>query len=525
MRGAILTHGDGVVSRHEDGARLGQRGDANGAAHVVGEDGEGGAVGDDACLVQGHGVAHRAHAELADAEAHVALRVAARQKVPGALHQRHVGWRQVGRATHELGQHIGDGVQAVLRVEAGCLALVLSGKLGQSLPPVLRQLAVQDSALELRGELRLLLLVLLPHLLPGLLLLSAGLGVLAEGVVDGVRHLELSVVPAQLLACGLGLIGTQRGAMGIVAVRLVGGPEADGRLHLDERGLVRAGLGLLDGLPDGTHVRVALLHLQHLPAVSLEALPHILSEGEVRMPVNGDAVVVVEGDQLAQAQVAGIGAGLMGDALLHAAVTGNCVGVVINQRHVRFVVHCRKVRLGSSQAHCVRDAHAQRSRGHLDAVRLEVLRVAWGLGAPLAELLQVVQAHAVEARQVQQRVLEHAPVPGGQHEAVPVRPLGVLRVVLHLLCEEQISDGRLAHGGSRVAAVGLVHRVHRQEANGVDALGVHVHVRGRPLAHHLGRRSALRPHRPRCAGHRHRRAEHCAGAAGGGGSGGGAAGG
>ena len=46
---ARLTHGDGVVGRHEDGARLGQRGDANGAAHVVGEDGEGGAVGDDAC--------------------------------------------------------------------------------------------------------------------------------------------------------------------------------------------------------------------------------------------------------------------------------------------------------------------------------------------------------------------------------------------------------------------------------------------------------------------------------------------
>lgn len=32
-----------------------------------------------------------------------------------------------------------------------------------------------------------------------------------------------------------------------------------------------------------------------LPAVALEALAHVLGEREVSVPVNGDAVVVVEG--------------------------------------------------------------------------------------------------------------------------------------------------------------------------------------------------------------------------------------
>ena len=46
-------HCDGIVRGHEDGACLRQGGDADGAAHVVGEDGEGGAVRNDACAMGG----------------------------------------------------------------------------------------------------------------------------------------------------------------------------------------------------------------------------------------------------------------------------------------------------------------------------------------------------------------------------------------------------------------------------------------------------------------------------------------
>eukprot|EP00972_Heterocapsa_arctica_P054463 8025327-Heterocapsa_arctica.AAC.1 len=89
---------------------------------------------------------------------------------------------------------------------------------------------------------------------------------------------------------------------------------------LDQRRLVRARLRVLNGLPDGIHVRVAVLDGDHLPAVRLIAHAHILGEGELGVAVDGDAVVIVEDDELAQLQVAGIRAGLVRDALLAAAV-------------------------------------------------------------------------------------------------------------------------------------------------------------------------------------------------------------
>ena len=48
--------------------------------------------------------------------------------------QGHVGGRQVGGPTHELRQHVGDRIEAILRVETRCLALVLLRDLGRTAP-------------------------------------------------------------------------------------------------------------------------------------------------------------------------------------------------------------------------------------------------------------------------------------------------------------------------------------------------------------------------------------------------------
>lgn len=57
------------------------------------------------------------------------------------------------------------------------------------------------------------------------------------------------------------------------------------------------------------------LDVDHLPAKGLVAGRHILSEGDLRVAVNGDLVVVVEGDQLAQAPVTSQGGNLVRDTL------------------------------------------------------------------------------------------------------------------------------------------------------------------------------------------------------------------
>mmetsp|Transcript_61966 Transcript_61966/g.98130 ORF Transcript_61966/g.98130 Transcript_61966/m.98130 type:complete len:523 (-) Transcript_61966:186-1754(-) len=474
MGGAILSDSNGIMGSDEDGACLRECGNSNGATHVIGEDGESGAVRDHACLVKRERIGHCSHAELADAKAHVALGIAVFQEVTSALHQGHVGRCQVSGTTHELWQHVGNGVEAVLRVKTCCLALVLWGNLRQGFIPVLRQLAINHGALELRGKLRLLLLVLLPHLLPGCLLLSTCLCMLAEGVIHLLWHLELSVVPAQLLASGLSLICTEGCTMGIMAVSLVGRAEADGGLHLDQSWLVSASLGLLDGLADGIHIGVALRHFQDLPSIALKALADILSEGEIGVSIDGDAVVIVESNQLSQTQVASICASFVRNSLLHASITCNGVGVVVDQLHARFVVNCCKVGFSGRQANRVGDTHAKGSGGHFNALGLEVLWVAGSLGTPLSELLDVIDGDALVASQMQQRVLEHATVARRKNKTVTIHPLWILRIVLHLFCKEKVSDRCLTHGSTRVATVGLVHCIHSQEADGVDALSVDI---------------------------------------------------
>ena len=70
---AILTNADGIRRHDEDGTGLGERGDAHGATHVIGEDEEGRAVRDDTRGVELHAIGDGAHTVLADAEANVAL--------------------------------------------------------------------------------------------------------------------------------------------------------------------------------------------------------------------------------------------------------------------------------------------------------------------------------------------------------------------------------------------------------------------------------------------------------------------
>jgi len=70
--------------------------------------------------------------------------------------------------------------------------------------------------------------------------------------------------------------------------------------------------------------------------------------------------------------------------------------------------------------------------------------------------------------QVQQGVQQHGAMTGGQHESVAVEPEGVGGVVMHELVEEQVANGRASHGHARMAGVGLVDGIDRQETDGVD---------------------------------------------------------
>jgi hypothetical protein len=100
--------------------------------------------------------------------------------------------------------------------------------------------------------------------------------------------------------------------------------------------------------------------------VTLEALRRIVPEPSVDLAVDGNAVVVVEHDQLAQPERSGHGARFVRNTLHHAAVAREHVRVVIND------VESGLVELRGE--HLLREGHTygggktltQRARGRFD---------------------------------------------------------------------------------------------------------------------------------------------------------------
>ena len=167
--------------------------------------------------------------------------------------------------------------------------------------------------------------------------------------------------------------------------------------------------------------------------------------------------------------MAGQGAGFRSDALLVAAITHHHIGVVIHEGGAGLVELGGQVGFSDRQTHGVGDAGAQGAGGHFHAGGFKGFGVTGRLGAPLAELLDVVDRHRVVAGEVQQRVQQHAAVTSRQHKAVAVEPLGVLGVVLQKLVPQRITHGCAAHRQAGVAALGLVDGIDRQHPDAVDA--------------------------------------------------------
>ena len=237
------------------------------------------------------------------------------------------------------------------------------------------------------------------------------------------------------------------------------------RAHRDERRAVVRPRGL-EGRVDGLDV-VAVRHALGVPAVGLEARQDVLRPGHARGSVELDVVVVVEDHEAAQAQVPGQAGGLARDALLEVAVGADDVGAMVDDVVPWTVELGGQASLGDGHAHGVGEALAQRSGGGLDAGGEAVLGVPGRARAELAEALQLVERQVV-AGQVEQRVEEHAGVPGGEDEAVAVEPVRPRRGVAEEPRPQHVGHGRRAHGRAGVAAVGLLDAVDGEGADGVD---------------------------------------------------------
>ena len=249
-------------------------------------------------------------------------------------------------------------------------ALALAGfdGLGGVLGPVGRQF-VGRAALELGGfgreglgvALELAVPVGLPQAAPFLL------GI--PGLVDFLGNLEGAEVPADVRA-GRRRFRRRR------AVRRArrGCPACSGEptpitvLQQIRVGLSVTALAASMAACDGLRI-MAVDVRHHVPAVGFEALRRVVGEPAFDVAVDGDAVVVPEGDQLAQAPGAGQRAGFVRDAFHQAAVAEEDIGVVIDDLVAGLVELGGQQLLGHGHADGVGDALAERAGGGLDARR------------------------------------------------------------------------------------------------------------------------------------------------------------
>lgn len=136
-------------------------------------------------------------------------------------------------------------------------------------------------------EVLVLVSVLLEELVPLLLGSSALGGVLVVHVVNLLGNDEhLLGVKAELLLDLLDVVGLEGVAVD-TAGTLKLGAETDGGGELDDGGLVGDLLGLGDSLLNALEVAVSILDVLSVPAIRLESLEDILSEGALGVTVCG----------------------------------------------------------------------------------------------------------------------------------------------------------------------------------------------------------------------------------------------
>mmetsp|Transcript_37023 Transcript_37023/g.110873 ORF Transcript_37023/g.110873 Transcript_37023/m.110873 type:complete len:244 (-) Transcript_37023:697-1428(-) len=172
---------------------------------------------------------------------------------------------------------------------------------------------------------------------------------------------------------------------------------SDERLDTDDGGLIALPPGIVHGGAERSQPVRDVVHLLDVPPVRLVSLVDILGEAEGGGTVDGDVVVVVQDNELAQPQMTREAGRLGRDALLEASVAADHVGVVIEEGGG---VGGREVTLGDGEADGVGDALAERASGHFHAIRAKILWMSGCFAPQFPKFPQIVHRRPLVSRQM-----------------------------------------------------------------------------------------------------------------------------
>ena len=115
------------------------------------------------------------------------------------------------------------------------------------------------------------------------------------------RHDERLVRPSKGLTRQRNLVRAERFPVDAARVRLVRAAVADDGTRNDEARTVALCLRFTQRRVNRCHVH-SIYRPHHVPVVGAESSAHVFRERDIRIPLDGDVVVVVQVDELAEPQ-------------------------------------------------------------------------------------------------------------------------------------------------------------------------------------------------------------------------------
>ncbi len=279
--------------------------------------------------------------------------------------------RQVRRSQqqfrHLVDQHLQRHFAGLAGRDGGGFSDELLLQPGDRCIEAARALAIDDAALEFTALVRGQSFEALAPIGVGTF---AALADRAPGVQHIVGNFERAVVPAQRLLGASQLFGAQRFAVRLGGAGACRRAETDGGLAGDQRRPIGF-LGLCDGL--GNRLGIVAVDLHCVPAMGLEARHLVDAVSQAQRPVDRDAVVVIEENQLRQLEMAGHGHRFVTDALHQVAVRAQHIGEMIDHLAAELG---REHALAQRKADRRRNPLAERAGGGFHPRGVEILRVA-----------------------------------------------------------------------------------------------------------------------------------------------------
>ena len=114
-----------------------------------------------------------------------------------------------------------------------------------------------------------------------------------------------------------------------------------------------------------------------MPAIRLKARRSVITEPALNLAVNGNAVVIIEANQLTQFQRAGQRTYLVRDTFHQTAITKKDIGVMIDQIQVGLVELCGHSALGNCHPYRIAYSLPKRSGRCFNPGGIAILRMAW----------------------------------------------------------------------------------------------------------------------------------------------------